>query len=229
MNQIMDTINETKKIGQSVISIGNHRVYTALITKFHESCKPIISKSIKSLYFRKKFFFFDKILEKSNIPSTDSIILRSAHADPQAMKDILKLQPHKSDLYNNRIKDKNLQCLASFAPKGKLVGWCWFASEQYYESTWDFTFTLNPGCLYQFDGIVVPEFRRKKLGSLSLSVMWDFLIDNGYTTTSALVDSSNIPALRLHDHMGFIYRDQNLIIHYIFKKPFPILRYSAAS
>lgn len=228
MDKAMNIITGTKKVRQSVSSVSNQKVSNDLIAKSIEACKPIISRSIKSLYFRKKYFFYNKKLQKSNRQTNDSIILRSAHTDAVAMANILKIQPHKSDLYNNRIKDKNLQCLATFTQKHQLIGWCWFASEKYYESKMDFTFGLNPTQLYQFDGFVLPEFRRQNLGSLSLYAMWDFLIDKGYTHTSAVIDSSNTPALRLHEHVGLRYEGQKIITHYIFKKPFSFYHDSKA-
>ncbi len=96
------------------------------------------------------------------------------------------------------------RCLGTFR-KGSLVGYVWFAFDQYEEDEARCTFKLRPAeqSIFDFDFYVMPEYR----GGLAFAAIWNgasqLLHERGVRYSFSRLDYFNRASAKAHDHLGW--------------------------
>ncbi len=86
---------------------------------------------------------------------------------------------------------------------GNVVAYMWYADSDYYEREINFLFSLKKNQIYQFAGIIHPDFRRTSISYDVLKYSWDYFIEKGYTSVFCNVEEKNKSSLRLHKKLNF--------------------------
>ncbi len=182
--------------------------------------KKIIRKLTRPIYYRVEYLILEKELELSDkLP--DEFEFRCARDDPDFFPQIKKYFPQKYELFKKRLKDNNVECYKIYKKKDKrLVAYTWFATTKYYEPTYRYCFEFEPKRIYQFDGYVVPEYRKGMHSYFFIAHGLNEFLAKGYTHTTATVDKSLAANLKFHAYLKFYETGKKTVTHYIFKIPF---------
>ncbi len=183
--------------------------------------KKIIRKLTHCIYYRAEYLILEKELGLSNKKFPDEFEPRCARDDPDFFPQIKKHFPPKHELFKKRFGEDNIDCFTVYPKKNpRLVGYICIATVKYYEPMFRYCFEFEPKRIYQFDGYLVPEYRKGMLSLFFMSYLLDNYLANGYTHTIAIVDKSLNTNLKFHAYLKFYETGKKAVIHYIFKIPF---------
>jgi hypothetical protein len=143
--------------------------------------KKVLGKVRRYSYYKESMVLLKKPITHFNDPDMRSSLVVKANDREPEIVDLLKSAfPKKAKIFDWRLR-KGVLLLVSCLPQGDLVGSCWFAPGEFYEPASRFTVTLAENQVYEFDGIVLSEFRRRKLAEESIRSMWNYVLDKDYS------------------------------------------------
>lgn len=87
--------------------------------------------------------------------------------------------------------------------KDVLVGFMWYATADYYEDKYNHVIKLKKGDVYQFAGYLLPHYRGSLMVLEGMKYGQEYFREQGYFKTTCVVDTDDIPILRLHFKLGF--------------------------
>ncbi len=182
--------------------------------------KKIIRKLTRCIYYKVEYLILEKELKLSNnLP--DEFGFRCARDDPDFFPQIKKYFPKKYELFKRRLENKNIECFGMYQKKyNRMVAYTWFATVKYYEPMLRYCFEVEPKKFYQFDGYVIPEYRKGMQSGYFIASLWDKYLADGYTHAIATVDKSLAANLKFHAYFKFYETGKKVVTHYIFKIPF---------
>lgn len=187
-------------------------------SKLPDLARRAFRKIGRSIYAREVNLILEAPLKHSSIESRDHQV-RPAWEDREFLPQVKIHFPRFYKLFRKRL-EQNIPCFSLYLNNSQLIGYAWFAAEDYFEPYYNYLFILKPKQIYQFDGYIKTEHRSNIQSSLLLSRGWNFFLDKGFTNAIAAVDESKKDNLLLHSFLGFKETGTRIRTHYIFRKPF---------
>ncbi len=86
---------------------------------------------------------------------------------------------------------------------GDIVAFMLFADKDYYEREINYLFPIKKDQIYQFAGVIHPDFRRTSISYDILKYCWDYCIEKGYASVYCYVDETNRISLNFHKRLKF--------------------------
>jgi len=185
------------------------------------SVEQLLKKLFKAFYYKEERIY----LHRSLVPPDTNFFefhLKCFNTDKHALSLVQEHQPHKAKLFERRIAD-DITGLATFNDDNVLIGYGWWATKDYYEPKYKYTVNLRENQVYQFDGYVNNPFRRDKLGSYSMWLMWQYFLEKGFSETVCLVLTSNIGALKWHAFSEFKELKMKFVTRYFLMQPISVM------
>ncbi|MFZ5960785.1 GNAT family N-acetyltransferase [Pseudomonas knackmussii] len=112
---------------------------------------------------------------------------------------------------------QNLLGLAHLDSRGDAFAMVWISEQDYFDAghyrCW---MRVPPGCIYQFAGAVAESYRGNGLALLGMQRVWEHYHAQGFHSTRAHVDVRNLPALCLHQRLGFRETGESLHVYRLF-------------
>lgn len=193
---------------------------TQLVEEVLLMIKKIFRKLAKYTFFKRECLLLEAPLMHSRKILAEGIELRLAREDTEFLPKVKEYFPGKYNLFKKRL-DQNLYCFAIYFDRGKLGAFTWYATEDYYEPMYRYTFKLAPHQIYQFDGYLAPEFRKGMLAPrLMFYYAHNYFFRKGYTHTIVFVDKSNARNLKFHSFWRFRETGEKIVTYFIFRRPF---------
>lgn len=88
---------------------------------------------------------------------------------------------------------------------GDVVGVMWSTTQDYYDKHYyGCTFKVAPGQYFAHSGELIRRYYGTRLSQTAQLAMWECMREKGCTTTIDVVESHNVPAMRLHMRMGYV-------------------------
>ncbi|MBA1190135.1 N-acetyltransferase [Pseudomonas entomophila] len=88
---------------------------------------------------------------------------------------------------------------------GDVVGVMWSTTDDYYDKHYyGCTFKVAPGQYFAHSGELIRRYYGTRLSQTAQLTMWECMREKGCTTTIDVVESHNVPAMRLHMRMGYV-------------------------
>lgn len=112
---------------------------------------------------------------------------------------------------------QNLHGLAHLDARGDAFAMVWISEQDYFDAMhYHCWMRVPPGCIYQFAGAVAESHRGNGLALLGMQRMWEQYHAQGFHSTRAHVDVRNLPALCLHQRLGFRETGESLHVYRLF-------------
>ena len=182
--------------------------------------KRRIGKIIRYFYHKDENIIIGQSIVAVETTLPEKVEIRLANDNPAFfLEKVAQYFPIELELFKKRL-ESGLFCFSVIFDKEHLIGYSWFAIQDYYEPFYDFTFILKPGQIYQFDGFVTPEYRRGMYAIHYIKTMQKYFLDQGYKEALAVVNPSNIKNFRFHVYLGFRETGDRLLTRYFFERPY---------
>lgn len=95
---------------------------------------------------------------------------------------------------------------------GDAVAFIWASTRDYHDRHYyGCTFPVAPGDFFEFGGEMIPAFFGSRLSVDAQVNLWNALLAKGCTRVVDVVETHNVPALKLHLRMG--YHEQGRVVH----------------
>ena len=182
----------------------------------------VIRKAVKLFYFKEERIFLRKFPKKTN-GERSNIIPYIVNNDDRAFRKLLEACPKKARILRKRLNN-NCMGILTMSYSDEIVSYCWFAEDNYHEPKINYTFKLEKGQVYGFDGFVTPKYRYRKSSLKSPLLMMDIILNKGYSEVIEVVKTSNTAGLKWNLYLGFQEINQKLVTHYVFGRPLTFLR-----
>lgn len=112
---------------------------------------------------------------------------------------------------------QDLHGIAHLDARGDAFAMVWISEQDYFDAQhYRCWMRVPPGCLYQFAGAVAEDYRGNGLALLGLQRVWEHYRAQGFHSTRAHVDVRNLPALCLHQRLGFRETGESLHVYRLF-------------
>ncbi len=95
---------------------------------------------------------------------------------------------------------------------GDAVAFIWASTRDYHDRHYyGCTFPVAPGDFFEFGGEMIPAFFGSRLSVDAQVHLWNAMREQGCTRVVDVVETHNVPALKLHVRMG--YHEQGRVVH----------------
>lgn len=95
---------------------------------------------------------------------------------------------------------------------GDAVAFIWASTRDYHDRHYyGCTFAVKPGEFFEFGGEMIPAFFGSRLSVDAQVNLWNALHAQGCNKVVDVVETHNVPALKLHRRMG--YQEQGRVVH----------------
>lgn len=95
---------------------------------------------------------------------------------------------------------------------GDAVAFIWASTRDYHDRHYyGCTFPVAPGDFFEFGGEMIPAFFGSRLSVDAQVHLWNAMREQGCTRVVDVVETHNVPALKLHVRMG--YHEQGRAVH----------------
>lgn len=81
---------------------------------------------------------------------------------------------------------------------GIILGYHLVHTERVIDDSWGIQKELSSHQIYQFDGIVAPEYRSKGIGQVHMQKYQEYFFQKGYLESLCLVEKDNVTSLKFH-------------------------------
>lgn len=96
--------------------------------------------------------------------------------------------------------------------QGQAVAFIWASTGDYHDRHYyGCTFAIEPGEYFQFGGEMTRRYFGSELSVTAQADMWQLMHDRGYRKLVDVVETHNVPAMKMHLRMG--YREQGRVTH----------------
>lgn len=178
--------------------------------------KKILRKITKYTYWTKEYLILEAPLQGLDHPLPDGYSLMSSD-DPLFLSQVMGQVRDGRKLWEKRC-EQELFCQALLR-QGKLIGWAWFATTDYFEPEDRFTFHLKSHQIYYFHLFIHPEERAGFLAVQAVRKMQNRFIEKGYTHVLCCVNTKLPRNLHFHRALKFEETGRKIRVRYFFTWP----------